>query len=141
MVNRTFSGLEGSFMKRIFSILLAATILCLSLCGCSSEDPMKEEMQARIGVNQEITGAYDEALADIEILVGTNCDECRYWINEMGYSVPALPKTLVYRMGMPFMYENNLKVMSEEEKDLVDRFMALHLVTAFFLNPYIRGKN
>lgn len=35
----------------------------LSLCGCAKEDPAKAEMQAMAGENQEITGAYDEALA------------------------------------------------------------------------------
>jgi len=65
----------------------------------------------------------NEDLADIDILFGTNSDECRYWINEMGYYAPILPKAFLYKMGLPFMYENNLKVMSDEEKTLVDSFM------------------
>ncbi len=65
----------------------------------------------------------NEALADIDILVGTNSDECRYWVLEMGYYAPILPKAFVYKISMPFMYENNLKVLSKEEKDLVDTFM------------------
>ncbi len=72
----------------------------------------------------DLYGAWeDEGLADIDIMVGTNSDECRYWINEMGYYAPIFPKSFIYRMGMPFMYENDLRVMSDEEKDLADQFM------------------
>lgn len=73
---------------------------------------------------EDLYGAWeDEALAGIDIMVGTNRDECRYWIRELGHEYPVLPKTLLYSLGMPFMYENNLRAMSEQEKDLVDSFM------------------
>lgn len=74
----------------------------------------------------DLYGAWEsESLADIDIMVGTNSDETRYWIREMGYSTPILPGLFVYKMGMPFMYENNLKKLSGEEKELVDAFMQM----------------
>ena len=38
-------------------------LLCVLLYGCGADDPAKSRMQALIGINQEISGAYDEALA------------------------------------------------------------------------------
>ncbi|MBR0538319.1 MAG: carboxylesterase/lipase family protein, partial [Clostridia bacterium] len=55
-----------------------------------------------------------DSLADIDLLIGTNRDETRYWVNEMGYYTP-LPGMFVYEHMIPFMYENNLKRMSPEE--------------------------
>ncbi|MDO5133037.1 MAG: carboxylesterase family protein [Eubacteriales bacterium] len=65
----------------------------------------------------------NEALADIDLMVGTNNDEMRYWISEMGHSVPLLPDLFVYEHTMPFMYENNLKRMSAEEQELTKNFV------------------
>ena len=50
-------------MKRMICAVMALLMIVLSLCGCSKEDPAKAEMRAMAGENQEITGAYDEALA------------------------------------------------------------------------------
>ena len=52
-------------MKRMLSIVMMITVLCLPLYACSSEDPMKAEMQEKVGVNHEITGSCDEALAAV----------------------------------------------------------------------------
>jgi len=65
----------------------------------------------------------DEALADIDIMVGTNSDETRYWIREMGYSAPVFSGQFIYERGMPFMYENNLDRMSSEERELAKAFL------------------
>ena len=65
-----------------------------------------------------------DALADIDLLIGTNSDEARYWINEMGYYTPLLPGLFLYEHGMPFMYENNLRSMSAEEQALTKTFVA-----------------
>ena len=65
----------------------------------------------------------DEALADIDILFGTNNDELRYWIREMDYYAPILPDLLIYEHGMPFMYENNYARMSTEEQELAKEFL------------------
>ncbi len=64
----------------------------------------------------------DEALAEIDLLIGTNSDEVRYWVNEMGYYTP-LPGMFVYEHMIPFMYENNLKRMSPEERALTRDFV------------------
>jgi para-nitrobenzyl esterase len=37
-----------------------------------------------------------ERLADIDLLIGTNADEVRYWVNEMGYYSPMVPGLFVY---------------------------------------------
>ena len=64
-----------------------------------------------------------DSLADIGLLIGTNSDETRYWVNEMGYYSP-LPGMFVYEHMIPFMYENNLKRMSPEERALTKDFVS-----------------
>lgn len=64
-----------------------------------------------------------DALADVDLLIGTNSDEVRYWINEMGYYTSLLPGLFLYEHGMPFMYENNLRRMSPEEQALTKTFV------------------
>ena len=63
-----------------------------------------------------------DSLSDIDLLIGTNSDEVRYWVNEMGYYTP-LPGMFVYEHMIPFMYENNLKRMSPEERALTKSFV------------------
>ena len=65
----------------------------------------------------------DDSLADIDVLIGTNSDEARYWINEMGYYTSLLPGQFLYELGAPFMYENNLNRMSPEERALAKSFV------------------
>ena len=65
----------------------------------------------------------DDALSDIDVLIGTNSDEARYWINEMGYYTSLLPGLFLYEQGAPFMYENNLNRMSPEERALTKSFV------------------
>lgn len=60
---------------------------------------------------------------DIDVLIGTNSDEARYWINEMGYYTSLLPGQFLYEQGAPFMYENNLNRMSPEERALAKNFV------------------
>ena len=64
-------------------------------------------------------------LDDIDIMVGTNADKIRHWITEMEYYVPVFPGLFLYKILLPFMYENNLKVMLPEEKNLVETFMKM----------------
>ena len=73
---------------------------------------------------EDLYGAWEsEELADIDILAGTNRDETRYWIREMGLEFPILPDVLVYKLSLPFMYENDLKELSPEETAFVESFM------------------
>ena len=60
-----------------------------------------------------------------DMLIGTNADEARYWIWEMGYTVPALPGALLYRLLIPILYENNIQRLSAEEKAGVDSFLSI----------------
>lgn len=74
---------------------------------------------------EDLYGAWDDpALKDLDFLTGTNADECRYWINEMGYYVPWLSGRFVYSTAVPMMYENNLLVMSGEEKAAAAAYVA-----------------
>ena len=61
---------------------------------------------------------------NIDMLLGTNKDEVRYWISEMGY-YSFLSGNLVYEEGIPILYENNRKKISSEDKKYVDKFMKL----------------
>ncbi len=72
---------------------------------------------------EDLYGAWEkDSLADVDLLIGTNSDEARYWINEMGYYTP-LPGLFVYEHMLPFMYENNLNRMSPEERALTKSFV------------------
>ena len=66
----------------------------------------------------------NDSLADIDVLIGTNSDEARYWIKEMGYYTSLLPGRFLYELGAPFMYENNMNRMSTEERALAKSFIA-----------------
>ena len=80
--------------------------------------------EIREAVPEDLYGAWEsEELADIDILAGTNRDETRYWIREMGLEFPILPDVLVYKLSLPFMYENDLKELSPEETAFVESFM------------------
>ena len=59
------------------------------------------------------------------MLLGSNKDEVRYWINEMDYEYPYLSGMFVYKNGLPILFENNMKRLSDEDKKYVDNFMKL----------------
>lgn len=61
-------------------------------------------------------------ICKVDMLIGTNKDECRYWINEMGYYTNLVPGILIYKIGIPKMYKKNLSGMSEEDKDSIYEF-------------------
>ena len=56
--------------------------------------------------------------ADIDILIGTNADEANYWVNEVGGFIP-------FRMGMPIQYENDLHLLSPEDRKRAKQYMKL----------------
>gem|GEM_PF-3657638 len=64
-------------------------------------------------------------LAEIDLMTGTNKDELRYWIRELGHDVPICPELSVYKFQMPIAYDNVYKKMSTEERELADRFMQM----------------
>ena len=49
-----------------------------------------------------------ERSAEIDFLIGTNADEAHYWIHEVG-------GYLNYALGLPVLYESNLKQVSDQE--------------------------
>jgi len=55
---------------------------------------------------------------DIEMLIGTNQDESRYWIRAFG-------NRYVYQMAIPILYENNMKEVSDNDKKSAERFVRL----------------
>ena len=62
---------------------------------------------------------------DIDMLLGSNKDELRYWINEMTGFFGSLSGYFIYEHGFPILYENNLNRLSDEDKKYVDDFMEL----------------
>ena len=65
----------------------------------------------------------DPKLADIDMLIGTNQDEVRYWIKEMGYYTDLIPGITIYRHGFPILAENNMKTMSEKDLKYTEAFL------------------
>ena len=74
---------------------------------------------------EDLYGAFAEKMAGIGFMTGTNADEVRYWVNEMGYTVPFLPPLSVYRHGTEILFENNLLRLTPGDRENVDRFLAL----------------
>ena len=73
---------------------------------------------------EDLYGAYKSGKgSNIDMLLGSNKDEVRYWINEMGYYSIILSGMFIYEHGIPILFENNMKKLTEEEKKLVDSFM------------------
>ena len=60
-----------------------------------------------------------------DMMIGSNSDEVRYWIREMGYEAPLIGGYTVYAHGLPIVFENNMATLSEEEKADVKEFMAM----------------
>lgn len=62
---------------------------------------------------------YEEgATKDVDILIGTNAEEMNYWIGEVGGVIP-------FRFTIPIKYENDLRLLSKEDKERAKRFMSL----------------
>ena len=75
---------------------------------------------------EDLYGAYESGdAAKVDMLIGTNADEVRYWIEEMGYYVSGIPGMAIYRHLFPVIYENNRRQMTEEEKQYADEFLSL----------------
>ncbi len=56
--------------------------------------------------------------ADIDMMIGTNADEARYWIGEVG-------GYRIYRVAGELMYKSIVSKLSEEDQNRVDEFMSL----------------
>ncbi|MBQ7500473.1 MAG: carboxylesterase/lipase family protein [Clostridia bacterium] len=61
---------------------------------------------------------YDSgATADVDMLIGTNENECNYWIGELGGIIP-------YSLGFPVRYENDISTFDPSDKKLVSRILS-----------------
>jgi len=58
------------------------------------------------------------ASAHVDILMGTNADEVRYWMEKVHGE-------MFYRMEIPILYENNIKSISHTDKKRIREFMNL----------------
>ena len=75
---------------------------------------------------EDLYAAYENGdAAKVDLLTGTNADEVKYWIHEMGYYVDLIPGKWIYDQLFPIMFENNVRRFSDAEKKSVDNFLAL----------------
>ena len=121
------------------------TRLLLKKSGCSTMDELAALSEDRIielneGLNdynnfperdgvvlpEDLYAAYGNGeAAKFDLLTGTNADEVKYWIREMGYYVDLIPGKWIYNQLFPIMFENNVKRFSDAEKESVDDFLSL----------------
>ena len=75
---------------------------------------------------EDLYAAYENGeAAHVDMLLGTNADEARYWTLEMGYYAPGISGEFIYKLLIPVMYESNIKPFSEEDRDKANAFLAL----------------
>ena len=66
--------------------------------------------------------AYENGAASgIDLLIGTNADEARYWISEMGYYTPLVSGDIIYKLGLPIMYESDTKTFAAEDEKYLEQ--------------------
>ena len=53
---------------------------------------------------------------DIDMLLGSNQDEARLWIKSMEYYTNLISGETIYKLGLPILFETDLKRMSLEDK-------------------------
>lgn len=62
---------------------------------------------------------------NIDILLGSTKDEVRYWILSLNYAIKYVSGELIYKLGMPIMYESDLKKISDYDKQNINDFLKL----------------
>jgi para-nitrobenzyl esterase len=73
----------------------------------------------RDGINLPIDlyGEYKSGKGkNIDMLLGSNQDEVRYWIKSMDYYTNLISGEIIFKLGAPILFENDLKRMSLEDK-------------------------
>ena len=63
--------------------------------------------------------------ADVAFLLGTNKDECRYWMQEIGLMAPGLPAKMLYSVCGRVLLENEQRLFSTQEKENLQAFLAM----------------
>ncbi len=75
---------------------------------------------------EDLYGAYARGdAAHVDLLIGSNADEARYWTLEMGYYAPGVSGETIYKLLIPVMFESNIKPFSDADRAAVKTFMAL----------------
>ena len=68
---------------------------------------------------EDLHAAYDSGItADVDMLIGTNADETRYWIGEVG-------GFRIYQAAVPLFYKSTVNRIADEDKGYARAFMAL----------------
>ena len=73
----------------------------------------------RDGINLPIDlyGEYKSGKGkNIDMLLGSNQDEVRYWIKSMDYYTNLISGEIIFKLGFPILFETDLKRMSLEDK-------------------------
>ena len=123
--SQTEQLLEESGCKTMDDLMALSTEKLQAVMDVISDNNTFPERDGVV-LPEDLYKAYaDGEAANVDMMVGTNADEARYWINEMGYSTDKLDGYTIYRIGMPIMLENNLKAVSDEDMQYIDRFMDL----------------
>ena len=70
--------------------------------------------------------AYEQGLSShVDMMIGTNADETRYWIREMGYYYKRWLGPIIFRLCMPLMFRSNMERVSPKDQELVEEYMEL----------------
>lgn len=72
-------------------------------------------MRDGLVIPEDLYGAY-EYNSNVDMLIGTNSDEFRYWIPEVG-------GMLSYKMMTPILLGNNVRMMSIQDQNLAEDFI------------------
>lgn len=61
----------------------------------------------------------------IDFMAGTNADEVRYWIREMGYYTSPRLGYPTFKLGIPLMFDSNLRKFSAQDKERAEVYLSL----------------
>ncbi len=65
---------------------------------------------------EDLYGAYDNTDNSVDMLIGTNSDEFRYWITEVG-------GLNAYKLMVPILFGNNCNIMTNTDRNIADDFI------------------
>ena len=68
--------------------------------------------------------AYEKGeAADIDMINGTNSDEVRYWIREMGYYANEALGRMAFKLGIPVMFDSDMSKLSSQDRKIVEDYL------------------
>ena len=65
------------------------------------------------------------AAADVDMMIGTNQDEVRYWIREMGYYSKNWLGRTTFKLGMPLMFDSDVSNFSQADRKAAEQWLDL----------------